>query len=126
ENRTTEWTCVYDAERYIGVNERNHVYEYPSQSGLQWQIPGIYSRENNYVNNNGTTTFLATGSNVNVVGFVSNYDVGDIDWVKCCNNSYAIPQLEERRAPENTTLNNPVGDFLIYPNPANDHITVSF
>ncbi len=90
ENRTTDWTCIYDAELHVGVNVRDRYYRYPTATGSTLIMGGFFSKEDPYVIAGGTSHFAATSSSV-TYGTPSltpgTFLTENIDWVKCCNEN---------------------------------------
>lgn len=121
ENRTTAWRCIYDAERYIGVNERSNYYAYPSSTN-SLTFPGVYSREDSLWIGYNTPIILMT-RDTNEIHYPVQYDgriIRDsIAWVKCCEASTAsfktgtnIPGAADLDVDSR---------FIVYPNPVSDN-----
>lgn len=133
-NRTAAWTCIYDAEKYIGIDEQNPYYEHPNFSTAH-AIPGVYSKEDDYNSVNGTTIFMVrqTTANINFTNWPVSYPVflDTIDWIKCCGNFMNKPgrglSVEESHKKEIGNTQIPEGSFALYPNPINhEDLVVKF
>lgn len=120
ENRTTDWTCIYDAEKYIGVNYRSLYYAYPTATGSNKIIPGVYSKENPYVIGSGTTYFHARNYNVGINGTLAgSYSIEDINWVKCCRTNYGSKNSSQEVKGQESRNKISMEDayFKVIPNP---------
>lgn len=129
ENRTTNWTCIYDAEKYIGINQRSLYYAYPTATGSPYIINGIYSKENSYAIANGITHFMAGNSSIVGPHFSilspglssTSYDTADIDWTRCC---FISASKHSNSLIRGVSENN---KFVLYPNPViNNELIFAF
>lgn len=130
-NRVAAWTCLYDAEKYIGVDEQNPYYEHPtSTNNTVHTIPGIYSKESGYSSVNGTTIFMVRTNPLNTVftnGTPTYPFIRDtINWIKCCGD---VQQLKPGRLPSESyknqqlpTYNIDNTGFNVYPNPLLENV----
>lgn len=131
-NRSVAWTCLYDAEKYIGVDILNPYYEHDGYLTNR-AITGYYSKNGGY-NSTAGITYLYVRSNTNNIQFASwpvAYSVflDTIDWVKCCNavgplmpdDFVSVFDLdEELRISDAENLN-------VYPNPVTGtELTIEF
>lgn len=122
ENRETAWTCIYDAERYIGVNQRNIYYQYPYISTVVRTIPGMYSKRDDFAIASGTIVIFMTRDTNDIFVPTPQYDdlylKDTIPWVRCCpitgsekrGNTSSIEEL-------NTNATKINGSLTVYPNP---------
>lgn len=135
ENRETAWTCLYDAEKYIGVNERSDYYQYPCCSTSSNIIPGMYSKEDNLVIGAGTYVIFMTRDTNEISVPSPLYDgvhVKDtIPWVRCCgtlgdgiNNKNTSGLIAQKGFEKNESE---PSYFMVYPNPVtNNEISIVF
>jgi len=107
ENRVQPWKALYEAEKYIGVNENSPYYEYPS-SYTALTIPGVYSKDS-ILKNTLLAEFGALGGNVNYYGIpYGPYSIISMGWQSCCDAYKYSPQAPPILS---TSI------FIIYPNP---------
>lgn len=128
ENRETAWMCLYDAERYIAVNERSPFYRYVSTTPATFIIPGMYSKENDLTIASGKLLILMTRdtNNIHVPTSYSRteYVKDSIPWVRCCFFG-AKSTLPEN--PELEKIESENAEFIVYPNPiSNNEITIRY
>ena len=132
ENNTLLYPATYRSEYDILVNYRNPHYEYPSSLNLVYNVPGVYSRENNFeIINKGFATFIYDPNTVPSAGLqinppLSNYTEVQSPLDNCCRDYKArkLPNTNTSVASilKKATLN-------VYPNPSNNgivYLDVSF
>lgn len=117
ENRTTNWTCIYDAEEQVTVNMRSPYYAYPTGTGSIFIFPGTFSKENPYTISSGITHFATNNSSTNVLGTGSlpsgTWVIEDINWERCCGDSTIGFKNGETSSVKNLRVEN----LKVYPNP---------
>lgn len=132
ENRQTAWTCLYDAERYIGVNQRNIYYQYPYTSTVVRTIPGMYSKKDDLVIAPSTITIFMTRDTNEIFVPSPQYDdlylKDTIPWVRCCPIT-GSPKAGNTSEVEKPGVVNVAKSpsFIVYPNPTNgDEIFIKY
>lgn len=125
ENRAVAWNSVIDVYKYMGINQRSDLYEYPMHISTR-MFPGVYSKENNYVINSGvTSTFMVAVDSNNIVynspPSHSQYIIDVIDWERCCEDFSGLKTAPDavNTLPgiKNISMKHS-NDMKVYPNPA--------
>jgi hypothetical protein len=126
ENNNLNWEATYVTEYDIHVNDRNRHYEYPNFVDLNFNIPGIYSREDDFViDNSGAAMFVYDATNTPTgIGFNFTNPNGTFSETNqpmdvCCHNYASFGKntgIKFKKNPMEAALSSLV---TIYPNPAN-------
>jgi pimeloyl-ACP methyl ester carboxylesterase len=128
ENRAVAWNSIIDVYKYMGINQRSDLYEYPMHISNR-MFPGVYSKENGYVINSGVvSTFMVAIDSNNVVynspPSHSQYIIDIIDWERCCeefawSGLKTAPEAVNNETPGIKTIDaRRSNDVKVYPNPA--------
>lgn len=128
ENNELDWNATYVVEYDLHVNDRNPHYEYPNFVNFNFRLPGMYSKEEDFVIDNGNANFVFDAANSpTAIGF--NFTNQGGSWTEtdqpmnvCCHNYWDDP-LNRQAGKANTIItvnkNRSESYISVYPNPNN-------
>lgn len=123
ENAKLGWHSTYQTEYDIHVNERNPHYEYPSQPASGLKYHGIYSKENDFIiEQGGFASFMVDKSNSPTkIGLsyspphTGTYNVQDVPLQVCCINFIGSRLAED---PKGGVNKKEIANYVkLFPNP---------
>jgi hypothetical protein len=125
ENCSLNWHSGFQAEFDIHVNERNRHYEYPSYLNFNFNVPGIYSKEEPFVvMPNAFADFYCNSNNAATgIGLSyssphsSNYQLIDGQLTRCCYNFKANRTINKQTKSTEIIYTK----SRVIPNPSSNH-----